>query len=280
MKIYRICLLIFCFNSLIFSQTLTVEWQFETLNRAIYVGDIDGDGVGEFVDNSFQDDVKFLDAQAKTVKYTVANTSISTIEETSINLLSYNNRFPNIDYNNNGVSDFIFVDFFNPTNPIYRIIDPSTGAVIFEFPDNGVYQFGWLGDFDNDGILELSVSYYLGTGSTQNIIYSTGVIISTLPDGEKYLPRNFHLSQNYPNPFNPSTKIQFSVKEQGSIKLIIYNELGEKVKTLVDEWKPAGEYVITWDGTNNYGNTVTSGKYFYQLQFGKNSATMKMVLLR
>ena len=150
MKIYQICSLIFCINSVIFSQTLTVEWQFETLNRAIYVGEIDGDGVGEFVDNSFQYDVKFLDAQAKTVKYTVANTSISTIEETSINLLSYNNRFPNIDYNNNGVSDFIFVDFFNPTNPIYRIIDPSTGAVIFEFPDNGVYQFGWLGDFDND----------------------------------------------------------------------------------------------------------------------------------
>ena len=280
MKIYGLCVLVCYVFNLTFSQTFTVEWQFETLNRAIYVGDVDGDGVGEFVDNSFQDDVKFLDAKTKTVKYTVANTAISTIEETSIDLPSYNNRFPNIDYNNNGVSDFIFVDYFNPTNPIYRVIDPSTSSVIFEFPDNGVYQFGWLGDFDNDGILELSVSYYGGAASTQNVIYSTGVTLSTLPDGGKYLPANFNLSQNYPNPFNPSTSIQYSVKEPGSITLIVYNELGEKIRTLIDEWKTAGEYVITWDGRNDYGITVTSGKYFYQLQIGEYSSTKKMILIR
>lgn len=277
MKIYRICLLVFCINSLMFSQTFTVEWEFETTNRAMYVGDIDGDGVGEFVDNSpLQADVIFFDAETHQVKYTV--TDKGEIEEISIDLISYNNSFPHIDYNNNGVSDFIFVDLLLPQQPVYRIIDPSTSTIIFEFPPamNRVYQFGWLGDFDNDGILELSVSYYLGTGNTKNIIYSTGIIISTLPDGEKYLPANFHLSQNYPNPFNPSTIINYSVKEPGMIKLIIYNELGEKVRVLVNEWKPAGNYKFEF----NAGD-LASGIYYYQIKIGNEFAeTKKMVLLK
>jgi len=272
--------LLICASNLLFPQSFTIEWQFETLNRAIYVGDIDGDGVGEFVDNSFQENVKFLDAQTHATKYTVNNTELSIIEETSINLVSYNNRFPNIDYNNNGVSDFIFVDYFNPTNPVYRIIDPSTSAVIFEFPDNGTYQFGWLGDFDNDGILELSVSYYGGSGSTQNIIYSTGVTTSSVPNEEHYKPKNFHLYQNFPNPFNPTTTIKYSVYESGNVQLRIYNELGELVRTLINEWKPAGDYFVQWDGKDEKGNTLPSGRYFYELQSENFRSVKKIVFIK
>ncbi|NIT57250.1 MAG: T9SS type A sorting domain-containing protein, partial [Aliifodinibius sp.] len=257
-------------SGFLFSQQFTVEWQFETLNRAIYVGDIDGDGIGEFVDNTFQDDIKFFDAQTRQIKYTVSNTGQNiTIEETSIDLVSYNNSFPFIDYNNNGVSDFIFADQSSPTNPVYRVIDPSTGAIIFEFPQNGVYQFGWLGDFDNDGTLELSVSYYLGTGSTQNVIYSTNVTLTSVKDGEKYLPANFQLSQNYPNPFNPSTTIEYSVRQAGKVQLNIYNSLGQLVKRLVNDQKQAGRYVVKWDGLDDSGKRVPSGAYVYRIRIGE-----------
>jgi hypothetical protein len=259
----------------------TVEWQFETLNRALYVGDVDGDGVGEFVDNSFQNNVRFFDAQTHAVKYTVANTGFGVeIEQSSINLPSYNNRFPYIDYNNNGVADFIFVDQSNFPTTIYRVIDPSTSAVIFTFPQNGTYQFGWLGDFDNDGVLELSVSYYGGSGSTQNVIYSTGVALTSVPDGERFKPSNFYLSQNYPNPFNPSTTIQYSVERTAHVRLDIHDVSGRLVRRLVDELSDIGVHTAIWDGRNDEREQAASGAYFYELRVGDNSQARKMLLLR
>jgi len=280
MKTLSTVALVFLTSHMLQAQ-FSVEWQFETLNRAIYVGDVDGDGVGEFVDNTFQNNVKFLDAQTRDVKYTVSNTGFGVqIEESSVNLTSYNNRFPFIDYNNNGVNDFVFVDRSDPTNPIYRIIDPSTSAVIFNFPQNGVHQFGWLGDFDNDGVLELSVSYYGGSGNTQNVIYSTGVTLTSVPGGERFRPSNFHLSQNFPNPFNPSTTIHYSVQQGGRVRLVIFNGLGQLVQTLVDEHRVAGEHTATWDGRSESGSRVPSGTYFVELQAGEYTSAKKMLLLR
>jgi hypothetical protein len=273
-----VCIIPFV-TSTLYAQQFTVEWEFETLNRVIYVGDIDGDGTGEFVDNTYLDDVQFYDAQTHQVKYTVTGPLV-TIEETSVNLTTYNNRFPYIDFNNNGIRDFIFVDLFNPTDPIYRVIDPSTNSVIFEFPPNGPYQFGWLGDFDNDGILELSVSYYGGAGSTHNVIYSTGVALTAIQDREKYWPSNFHLNQNYPNPFNPSTTIEYSVEQAGRTRLEIYNNLGQLVRTLIDDQKPAGKHSLFWDGRDNRGAQLPSGSYFYRLLSGDHTSTRSMVLIK
>jgi hypothetical protein len=264
-----------------YSQQFAVDWQFVTQNRAIYVGNIDQDPAGEFLDNSFQYDVRFFDAQTHQVQYTVANTApYQVVEDASISLSSYNNRFPNIDYNGNGVSDFIFVDRTSETNPIYRIIDPSTGGIIFQFPSNGPYQFGWLGDFDNDGVLEMSVSYYLGNGTTQNIVYSTGVFLTEARDQERFLPSNFHLDQNYPNPFNPSTTIEYSVQHAGRARLEIYNSLGQLVRTLVNEERSAGQYSVFWDGRDDRGNQLPSGTYFYRLLIGDRALTKNMVLIR
>ena len=99
------------------------------------------------------------------------------------------------------------------------------------------------------------------------------------------LPNYFELYQNYPNPFNPSTKIQFKV---GSLEfgepirttLVIYNILGQKVRTLLDEERLPGSYQVIWDGKNDTGKEVTSGIYFYQLKTGDYTDCRKMVLLR
>jgi uncharacterized delta-60 repeat protein len=98
-------------------------------------------------------------------------------------------------------------------------------------------------------------------------------------------PSEFALSQNYPNPFNPATTIKFKVK--GSrfkvpvpTTLKIYDILGQKVRTLVDESKFTGDYTVQWDGKNDKGEQLASGVYFYQLKAGEYTYSKKMVLLK
>ncbi len=92
-------------------------------------------------------------------------------------------------------------------------------------------------------------------------------------------PDAFGLLQNYPNPFNPTTKITYTLKSEGDLQLTVYNTLGQKVKTLVNQKVAAGEFTAHWDGTNATGEKVVSGVYLYKLKAGKYSKTMKMLLL-
>jgi hypothetical protein len=101
------------------------------------------------------------------------------------------------------------------------------------------------------------------------------------------IPVTFKLGQNYPNPFNPLTTIpftvigsQFMVHRPGHTSLVIYNILGQKVRTLVDEEKSPGNYQVVWDGKDQSGKDVASGIYFYQLRYGNYKETRKMSLLR
>jgi len=93
------------------------------------------------------------------------------------------------------------------------------------------------------------------------------------------LPQQFWLGQNYPNPFNPETKIQFHLAKDGWVSLKIYNTLGQVVTTLADEHKPAGKYVLTWNGANDLGKKVAAGIYFYVIKSGSFQQTQKMILL-
>ena len=86
---------------------------------------------------------------------------------------------------------------------------------------------------------------------------------------------DYSLSQNYPNPFNPETKISFSIAKAGKVSLAVYNVVGQKVADLVNEQKVAGKYQVTWNA-----NSLASGVYFYRLEVGDYSKTMKMMLLR
>ena len=94
------------------------------------------------------------------------------------------------------------------------------------------------------------------------------------------LPTKFALNQNYPNPFNPSTEIRFDLPTRSQVSIEIYNVLGQKVKTLVDEEKPAGPYIVDWNGTSDNGTQVSSGVYFYRMQAGSFVETKKMMLLK
>ena len=94
------------------------------------------------------------------------------------------------------------------------------------------------------------------------------------------LPMKFSLQQNHPNPFNPATMIEFSLPRKGKVELSIYNLLGQRVRVLMVESKPAGMYSAVWDGRDANGREVASGIYFYRLRAGENLATKKMLLLK
>lgn len=93
-------------------------------------------------------------------------------------------------------------------------------------------------------------------------------------------PRQVVLHQNYPNPFNPTTEIRFSISQPVRTQLLIYDVLGQKVKTLVDAPFQPGTYSVKWDGTNDIGQAVASGVYFYKLHSGDQARVQKMLLIR
>ena len=90
----------------------------------------------------------------------------------------------------------------------------------------------------------------------------------------------YRLSQNYPNPFNSDTKIRYQLPENTHIKLEIYNLLGQKIRTLINEQKPAGSHTVRWDGRDDSGTAVSSGVYLYTLSAGRFCGTRKMVVMR
>ncbi|MEE9269069.1 MAG: right-handed parallel beta-helix repeat-containing protein [Candidatus Krumholzibacteria bacterium] len=93
-------------------------------------------------------------------------------------------------------------------------------------------------------------------------------------------PVSYSLHQNYPNPFNPTTTIAFESARSGMVTLRVFDSAGKLVRTLVDGHRPAGRGLETWDGTNNSGNRVSSGVYFYQLKAPGYRQTRKMVFLK
>jgi hypothetical protein len=89
------------------------------------------------------------------------------------------------------------------------------------------------------------------------------------------LPKQFALEQNYPNPFNPSTTIRYQLPVASEVKLEVYDVLGKKIATLVNERQSAGSYQVVWNASG-----LSSGTYFYRLQAGTFVETKKMMLVR
>ncbi len=110
---------------------------------------------------------------------------------------------------------------------------------------------------------------------------SISVTVVVVTDKSKsLLPDAFSLSQNYPNPSNPQTVIKYELPEDCHVKLTIYNILGQKVKTLVNQYQNAGYKMVHWNSRDDNGNEVASGVYFYKIETPKYSESKKMVLLR
>ena len=110
------------------------------------------------------------------------------------------------------------------------------------------------------------------------VVVSTAVVAI---DENQTIPDKFALHQNYPNPFNPSTQISFDIP-QGSEHVIlnIYNIRGQNVNTLVNEVMSPGKYTMEWNASDEMGNPVSSGIYFYELRSQSFTSRKKMLLIR
>jgi hypothetical protein len=98
------------------------------------------------------------------------------------------------------------------------------------------------------------------------------------------LPLEFDLKQNYPNPFNPSTTIRYavpiSVGDEVPVIIEIFNIAGQRIRTLVNEAQPPGEFSVTWDGRDDDGVQSGSGVFIYRIRAGNFVASHKMVFLK
>jgi len=171
----------------------------------------------------------------------------------------YNQQWPlpeNLAYENDtlrtaGMGGFPLGDLYHWWNPAVR-----AGATD--------YYTAWLAQADDE---RARISGWLETG----VDPSTG--IKELPGGT--IPQEYTLRQNYPNPFNPITTIKYSIPLSGQVSLVVYNTLGQEVKTLFNGIQRAGNYLATFDGSE-----LASGVYLYQLKSGSVSITKKFVLLK
>ena len=87
-------------------------------------------------------------------------------------------------------------------------------------------------------------------------------------------------ARSFPNPFNASTQIAFFLPEDGQVRVDIYNIVGQRVRTLVDDYRAAGEHSVLWSGTNDAGTVVASGVYFLRISTVDEAVVEKLHLLK
>lgn len=107
-----------------------------------------------------------------------------------------------------------------------------------------------------------------------------GESASSVTEEQEGVIASFSLQQNFPNPFNAETMIEYSIPTPSQVRIAVYNILGQKVKTLLDETQTAGRRQVVWDGKNDRGEAVSSGIYFYRIEAGGLAKTEKMLLLK
>jgi len=142
--------------------------------------------------------------------------------------------------------------------------------------ENGEVE--WTSGPDRLGGYDITVSKSGYLPSQAKLIVPIVTDILDEEDAEGAFP--FVLEQNHPNPFNPSTTIEFSVSTTQAVRLEVYNILGQRVNTLVDDILPAGQHSIEFDGDGEDGLPLASGMYFYRLRAGTKTETKKMVLMK
>ena len=156
----------------------------------------------------------------------------------------------------------------------YRILRRETGATVEGVINPSLIEPGVRRYVDSDTRPGVSYEYVLV------VVLSDGSELRSQPVGAKTLGYVLELYQNDPNPFNPSTRIRYSLPNRAHVRLDIYDPLGRRVATLVDEVRDAGPNEAVWNGKSDSGATVASGVYFYRLSAGRRVLTKKLLLLK
>jgi hypothetical protein len=182
------------------------------------------------------------------------------------------------------------------SNGVITVAGANVGAILFEF-DGAVNPTLLASGMDmaagtNKVLVYMDPTTGQSLASASEVISYTGdaklvsveavdrdtrVLTTTITS--KIAPTTFALHAAYPNPFNPNTNLSFTLPEAVNYSLKIYNVAGQLVRAYEGSGS-TGLNVITWDGKDNAGNSVSSGVYFYKLVAGHFSATEKMVMMK
>ena len=128
------------------------------------------------------------------------------------------------------------------------------------------------------------LTFSAGTGTFGDIFMAVSEIVLLGDDGldndNPWIADSYTLNQNYPNPFNPVTNISFDAVSSGNVSLVVYDVLGNRIKTLLNDFVTPGHYVMSWDGTDESGVSVSSGVYIYTLSNSGNHVSKRMLLVK
>ena len=172
-------------------------------------------------------------------------------------------------------------DVTNPGNWVYSYIKAELGWG----SDFFIYGIAFADDMDGDGKPEFILARgYPNIPLTAPVLYvcENGFVTGIEQDPSSLnVPGVFSLKQNYPNPFNPVTQIVYELPKASNVTLEIYNVLGQRVCTLVNNLKqPTGTYNVIWNAVDDRGQKLASGVYIYRIQTNDFVNSKKMVLIR
>ena len=112
------------------------------------------------------------------------------------------------------------------------------------------------------------------------IFFSEEDVVSDIEEKRTIRPAYLHISNIYPNPFNPYTKITFDVRMNSDIKIVVYDIKGSKIITLAHQTYSPGQYIVSWDGKDVLGKSMSSGIYFVNIKSSYGDDQKKIVLIR
>ena len=175
---------------------------------------------------------------------------------------------------------------------------------LYSFNPDGTIKWSFVGESDfntgvaisNDGTLYLAgndAGLYAINSDCDGLAnsswptkghdnYNSGrVSASTSIDKrDSFISEEFQLSNAYPNPFNPTTNIDFFISKNQNVEINIYNGIGQKVKTLTNQYFQSGNYSLQWNGKSETGESLPSGIYIYQMKSGVFFNSKKMIFMK
>jgi len=179
------------------------------------------------------------------------------------------------DISGDGINDLLVGTLYNSNYGYF--LNGADGSVLGSVNvGTPVDAIASIPDIAGDGSMEMVV----GGRNGWVYCYSGGNEFVNVEDIDYFQSSYYKLMQNYPNPFNPITTLRYDLPEQVNVNIIIYDMLGRQVRTLINQTQDAGFKSVIWDGTNDFGKTVSAGIYLYQIKAKGFVQTRKMVLLK
>lgn len=182
-----------------------------------------------------------------------------------------------VDYSNNSLRQVAWCDLGGADNP--PLFTLGQRELILELR---IYIWNCWGLFGGIDVREwndpLNGPITFGLNSANDfrpVFISGGLLFNPIDEGKSQLPDKLSLSPNYPNPFNSSTTISYGIPSESEVTLEIYDILGKRIASLVNQQQQPGNYQVSWNATD-----MPSGAYFARLKAGEQSQTMKMILMK